>query len=77
MATVYNLGRGEGVSVLEILDAFRRALGEDFPHTVGPRRAGDPARIVTSAALAAADLGWTAKYDLDDMVTSAIAAAPR
>jgi UDP-glucose 4-epimerase len=73
---VYNLGRGQGVSVLEILDAFRRALGDNFPHTVGPRRRGDPARIVTSAALAAADLGWTAKYDLDDMVTSAIAAAP-
>ncbi|MET0739955.1 MAG: UDP-glucose 4-epimerase GalE [Candidatus Nanopelagicales bacterium] len=76
VGAVYNLGRGEGVSVLEILDAFRRALGEDFPHTVGPRRPGDPARIVTSAALAGADLGWSAKYDLDDMVTSAIAAAP-
>jgi UDP-glucose 4-epimerase len=77
LGEVYNLGRGEGVSVLEILAAFRRALGEDFAHTVGPRRPGDPARIVTSAARAAADLGWTAKYDLDDMVTSAIAAAPR
>jgi UDP-glucose 4-epimerase len=73
---VYNLGVGEGSSVLAILDAFRRALGRDFAHVVGPRRPGDPARVVASAEAAARDLGWRARLDLDAMVVSALAAGP-
>ncbi len=67
----YNLGRGEGISVIEIMDAVRRCTGVEFSYEVGPRRPGDPARIVTSSAQAESDLGWSASRDLDEMVRSA------
>jgi UDP-glucose 4-epimerase len=74
LAPAYNLGRGEGVSVKEILDAVEREIGRPVPYDVGPRRPGDPARIVTSAERAHADLGWSATHGLDDMIASAWAA---
>ena len=76
VASAYNLGRGEGVSVKEILASFGRVLGRPIDYAIGPRRPGDPARIVTAADRARAELGWTAARDLDTMVSSAIAAAP-
>jgi UDP-glucose 4-epimerase len=54
-----------------VLDAVERALGVDLDREVVGRRPGDPARIVGDPSLAAADLGWTAKHDLDDMVRTA------
>jgi len=74
LAPAYNLGRGEGVSVKEILAAVERQIGRPVPYDVGPRRPGDPARIVTSADRAHADLGWSATHGLDDMIASAWAA---
>jgi UDP-glucose 4-epimerase len=71
LAPAYNLGRGEGVSVKEIVDAVAAELGRELPYDVGPRRPGDPARIVTSAGLAERDLGWRAERDLAAMVSSA------
>jgi UDP-glucose 4-epimerase len=71
IATAYNLGRGEGVSVKEIIGAVEKAVGHPVPYDVGPRRPGDPARIVTAADRARADLAWTAVEDLPAMVTSA------
>jgi UDP-glucose 4-epimerase len=68
---VYNLGSGDGVSVLQIMDAIRRVTGIDFTPQVEPRRPGDPARIVASGDLAARDLGWQMRHDLDEMVSSA------
>jgi len=68
---VYNLGSGEGVSVLQIMDAARRATGIDFTPQVKPRRPGDPARIVATGELAGRDLGWTMRNTVDDMMTSA------
>ncbi|HYY10090.1 MAG TPA: UDP-glucose 4-epimerase GalE [Kineosporiaceae bacterium] len=68
---VYNLGSGDGVSVLQIMDAVRRVTGIDFTPQVEPRRPGDPARIVASGDLAARDLGWQMRHDLDEMVSSA------
>ncbi len=70
----YNLGRGEGLSVIEIMEAIKRGTGLDFTYERGPRRPGDPARIVTSSARAESDLGWKAARDVDDMVRSAWAA---
>lgn len=67
----YNLGRGEGVSVREIMDAVAAVTGIAFEPELAPRRAGDPARIVTSAAKANAELGWVAIQDLEAMVDSA------
>ncbi|MFN8148837.1 MAG: UDP-glucose 4-epimerase GalE [Candidatus Nanopelagicales bacterium] len=71
LATAYNLGRGEGVSVKEIIAAFADVLGRPVPYDVAPRRPGDPDRIVTSAAKAEAELGWHAEHDLHQMVASA------
>ncbi|HVN12667.1 MAG TPA: UDP-glucose 4-epimerase GalE [Kineosporiaceae bacterium] len=68
---VYNLGSGEGLSVLQIMDAVRRVTGIDFTPELAPRRPGDPARIVASGELAARDLDWRMRHDVDDMVASA------
>jgi UDP-glucose 4-epimerase len=68
---VYNLGSGDGLSVLQIMDAVRRVTGIDFAPELAARRPGDPARIVASGESAARDLGWTMRHDIDDMVSSA------
>ena len=68
---VYNLGSGDGVSVLQIMSAMARVTGNDFTPERKARRPGDPARIVASGELAAGDLGWAMRHDLDDMVASA------
>lgn len=71
LAPVYNLGSGTGVSVRAIMESAARVTGIDFDPKVGPRRGGDPARIVASGGMAAADLGWGMSYTLDEMVASA------
>jgi UDP-glucose 4-epimerase len=68
---VYNLGSGLGVSVKEIMDTVATVTGIDFEPEVGPRRPGDPDRIVASGELAARDLDWRMRYSLEDMVRSA------
>jgi UDP-glucose 4-epimerase len=67
----YNLGSGDGTTVLEILAAFRRVTGIDLEPQTCDRRPGDPARIVARGDLAARDLEWAMRHDLDDMVRSA------
>lgn len=71
VANLYNLGRGEGVSVRQIMDAIAEVTGIAFTPELAPRRAGDPARIVTSSAKANAELEWVAVNDLEAMVDSA------
>lgn len=66
-----NIGRGEGVSVREMIDTINAVTGYDIPPTVTPRRPGDPARVVASADRIATELGWRAKRDVHDMITSA------
>ncbi|MEU9731900.1 UDP-glucose 4-epimerase GalE [Streptomyces sp. NPDC048002] len=66
-----NIGRGEGVSVREMIDLINAITGYDRAPTVTPRRPGDPARVVASADRAADELGWRAKHDVQDMITSA------
>jgi UDP-glucose 4-epimerase len=68
---VYNVGRGEGVTVKEVMEAVRDVTGIDFEYQVVDRRAGDPARVVAVADKISRDLGWSARYDLHDMVRSA------
>ncbi|MCS5495733.1 UDP-glucose 4-epimerase GalE [Cnuibacter physcomitrellae] len=67
----YNLGSGDGVSVRQIMDAMAAVTGIAFTPEIGPRRPGDPARIVASGELAARDLDWRMRHSLDDMVASA------
>jgi UDP-glucose 4-epimerase len=68
---VYNLGSGDGVSVRQIMQAVERVTGIDFVPEVGPRRPGDPARIVASGELAARDLDWRMRHSITEMVASA------
>lgn len=70
----YNLGSGDGVSVGEIMSTIADVTGIPFTPEIGPRRAGDPARIVASGDLAARDLDWRMRHSLRDMVASAWAA---
>jgi UDP-glucose 4-epimerase len=77
LAPVYNLGSGSGVSVRQIMDSVRDVTGIDFTPEIGPRRPGDPARIVASGDLAARDLEWQMRHDLHDMVASAWSARRR
>jgi UDP-glucose 4-epimerase len=70
-SAVYNVGRGEGASVRHVLDLVREVTGVGVdPELVG-RRAGDPARVVADPSRIQAELGWRARLDLRDMVTSA------
>lgn len=73
-AATYNVGRGAGSSVLEVLDVIRTVTGRPIEHEVVDRRPGDPARIVGSVERIAHELGWRARRDLTDMVESAWAA---
>jgi UDP-glucose 4-epimerase len=67
-----NLGSGKGISVREMVDATIRTTGRKLPHTVGPRRPGDPARLVAGSRLAYDTLGWEARHsDLETLVGSA------
>ena len=68
---VYNLGSGEGLSVRQVMDAMAAVTGIDFTPETHPRRPGDPARIVASGELAARDLDWQMRHDIDAMVASA------
>jgi len=66
----YNLGSQNGLSVREIMDAMARVTGIGFTPDIGPRRAGDPDRIVATGELAARDLEWTNRHTVDEMVRS-------
>jgi UDP-glucose-4-epimerase GalE len=66
-----NLGTGRGHSVLEVIRAAENATGRPVRRTIGPRRPGDPPLLVADAAKAQSVLGWTAKRNLTDIVSSA------
>ena len=65
---IYNIGTGHGYSVLDMVKAFIRVNGVDVPYSIKPRRAGDIATCYCDPAKAKAELGWEAKYGIDDMV---------
>ncbi|ENA0807075.1 UDP-glucose 4-epimerase GalE [Providencia rettgeri] len=64
---IYNLGTGTGTSVLEVVAAFEKAVGKPIPYTIAARRPGDIAEYWSTPAKATQDLGWTAKYSVQDM----------
>ncbi|MDO5483871.1 MAG: UDP-glucose 4-epimerase GalE [Desulfovibrionaceae bacterium] len=68
---VCNLGNGQGFSVRQMIEAARKVTGHSIPATVGPRRAGDPARLVASATRAREVLGWTARADIEAIIATA------
>ena len=67
----YNIGRGTGSSVLEVLEVIGRVTGRDVGHDVVDRRPGDPARVVAAVDRIREGLGFTAAHDLQEMVESA------
>jgi len=64
---IYNLGTGQGYSVLDMVKAFEKASGRKVPYRIAPRRAGDIAKCFADPSLAAGELGWKAEYGLDEM----------
>jgi UDP-glucose 4-epimerase len=71
-SVTYNLGSAHGHSVLEVIRSVTRVSGRAVPHTLGPRRAGDPPVLVAASGLIAAETGWRPEFTaLDDIVASA------
>ena len=68
---VYNLGTGRGTSVLELVRAFERVNGVRVPYVVQEHRPGYVASCWCDASKAARELGWTARYTIDDMCRDA------
>lgn len=68
---VYNLGTGNGYSVLQVLAAFEKACGHAIPYEIKARREGDIATCYCDPEKAKNDLGWVAKYGIDEMCEDA------
>ncbi|WP_020137815.1 UDP-glucose 4-epimerase GalE [Streptomyces sp. 351MFTsu5.1] len=69
---ICNLGNGEGFSVRQVIETVRRVTGHPIPEIVAPRRGGDPATLVASAATAREKLGWNpTRADLAGIVADA------
>ncbi len=68
---IFNLGSGDGYTVLEVIEAFEKTSGIKLNYTIGPRRAGDVVAIFANNNKAKNELGWTPAYQLDDMISSA------
>jgi UDP-glucose 4-epimerase len=68
---VYNLGTGNGVTVLEAIKAFEKVSGQKLNYKIGPRRSGDVIAIYANNDKAKDFLGWDANFSLDDMMQTA------
>ena len=68
---VFNLGTGNGVTVLEAIHSFEKVSGVKLNYEIGPRRPGDIMAIYANNDLAKTKLGWTPEYSLDDMMRTA------
>lgn len=68
---VFNLGTGNGVTVLEAIAAFEKVSGVKLNYSIGPRRAGDVVAIYANNELARNKLGWNIQYSLEDMMRTA------
>lgn len=64
---IFNLGTGQGSSVIDVIAAYGRACGHDIPYQIKPRRAGDIAQNYAACDKARDELDWVAEYDLDRM----------
>lgn len=69
--TLFNLGIGEGLTVLEVIDAFERVVGNKLNYEIGPRRAGDVVAVYADRGKATKVLGWQPRYDVDDIMRTA------
>ena len=69
--SIYNLGTGKGVSVLEAIASFEKVSGKKLNYKIGPRRAGDVIAIYANNSLAKSELNWEPKFNIDEMMLSA------
>ncbi len=67
---IYNLGTGIGYSVLDLIHAFEKACGKKLPYQICARRPGDIAACYACPDKAKKELGWEAKYNLEEMCAS-------
>ncbi|TVQ38452.1 MAG: UDP-glucose 4-epimerase GalE [Wenzhouxiangella sp.] len=71
-AAAFNLGNGQGFSVLEVIAAARQVTGQQISYSVAERRPGDPAVLVASAEKARRELGWSPRYgDIEAIIETA------
>lgn len=68
---IMNLGTGNGVSVMEAIQAFEKVSGQKLNYEIGPRRAGDVVAIYANNTLVRERLGWSPRFDIDVMMKSA------
>jgi UDP-glucose 4-epimerase len=68
---VFNLGTGNGVTVLELINAFEKVSGRKLNYKVGPRRPGDVVEVYANNNKACKLLGWETKHDLNSMMDTA------
>lgn len=68
---VFNLGTGNGVTVLEAIKAFEKVTGMKLNYTIGPRRPGDVVAIYANNDYARSQLNWQTQFSLDDMLATA------
>ncbi|MEZ5010051.1 MAG: UDP-glucose 4-epimerase GalE [Chitinophagales bacterium] len=68
---IFNLGTGNGVSVLEAVESFQKVNNLKLNYKIGPRRSGDVVAVYADNSKAKDVLGWDVKYDLDEMMRSA------
>lgn len=68
---IFNLGTGNGITVLEAIRAFEKVSGVKLNYEIGPRRAGDIVSIYANNDKAVNQLGWNCKYNLEDMMRTA------
>ncbi len=64
---ICNLGTGKGYSVLDVIHAFSKACCRELPYVIDPRRPGDIAQCYADPAKAKRELGWEAKYGIEEM----------
>ena len=64
---IYNLGTGHGYSVLDMIHAFEKACGKTLPYKICERRPGDIASCYAAPDKAKKELGWEAKFGIDEM----------
>jgi UDP-glucose 4-epimerase len=68
---IYNVGTGKGYSVKEVIEVVKKVSGVDFPVEIGARRPGDWAKAYADSSKIKKDLGWQAKYGLQEIIESA------
>jgi len=68
---IYNLGSGNGNTVLEVIKTFEKVSGKKLNYIIGPRRAGDVEKVFADTTLANNELGWKCGLNLEDIMRSA------